>query len=186
MRKANVFTTNFDKKIFSVRVREDIINIFNDICKNTGLNKADLTEIALLEIISKFNNRNFYNIDIDKYIEIAKSELLRNFAKKIRNEVLSKSLFVRRLNADLFKLITNDVSTKSIKNLIDAYRNEAQLYSDNKDLMLELDKYTRSEGDLELLKKQILDSLQLNETTFFNNTIDKKIQKVIMLMSVKK
>lgn len=125
-----------EKKHCSFRLREDIIKMLDLISKNTGINKTEFIELAIIEQCLNFNiNFEFEGIHFPKYLEVLKYEKLRKYQGKIRNSIMSKALFLNRVRIHLLKMMSLTASRTDIEEYIEEMKKEANLYPNSKELL---------------------------------------------------
>lgn len=165
-------------------LREDILSLLHKFSMDYKLSKSDITEIALLQLFKKENWLIDWDIDINNYIETLQYEILRKFVRKQKSHLLSKVFFTRRLRTTLLKMILQNTSKKDILNYIDLCYKEAKLYSENKELMQEMNKYRTVCNDrYEDMKKLIKENIKRGE--LINIEIGEEKQMIRIYESIK-
>lgn len=118
-----------DKEVLSFRCPKGIKIILKEISKQTGVNKSNLLMSIIIESIINYKEEILFNgINMKEYAQLCKLEILRNIAKKERNEFLSSQFFMARVKTDIYKIMM--LSSKRIKTNRKAVLEEVLKYLD--------------------------------------------------------
>jgi len=150
----------------TVRISESLKKVLLVVSKETGMSFSDIAIQGIIDFIVKLdiNNDELNSLDYKKYLMVTKFEIQRKFHRKIRYEHLSRSLFLPRVRRDVFKLIAYKRPLKDIKKLLEVYKKEANYYTDNEDLLKELEEYTLfGESQYKQLEKMVHDRILTDE-----------------------
>lgn len=158
--------------IITTRIRGDIYKIMKTINTQIGnsITQRQFIELGLLELFSKIDNDLVYEgINLRDYANLSKLEMQRNITKKERNEILSKNLFMARVQKDIFKLYTMNKTNPNIIAILTQYiqarKKEANFYADKEDLLKQLSFYQdfTLKNQLEKMKRYIEDRIEIKE-----------------------
>lgn len=181
---------SFKKKektiVWSGRIRETLYSVAFNLCKNMGLSKSDFLELAIVEMLSKTSQDLIFNgVDFKDYLEVIKLEKLRNIEGKKKQEVISRHLFIERVNYDVSKYIFYKKNKKEVLEMLEQHRKIAIHYKSKKPLE-EIDKiidkiknkdYLQFQNEIRLdVSKQLKSKYRLEQIKTQKN--DKRKKKI--------
>jgi hypothetical protein len=146
----------------TIRFREDLNQILNDLTTITKMDRRTIMEMAFADFEKNINDNTlkYGDLDLKEYARLVQSDIINKMKGLERNTFLRENLAINNIKRDIFKLIAINKKVKSkneiiklIEQYIEIKKREISHYTNKDILTKEIDFYEKQ------LKERNIDSI---------------------------